>query len=301
MLISFSLLLSQETYTFTTCGQEGRYGPSQDECDMEYADDNLSGMVTVPSDSGIQYWEVPSHGIYTIEVLGASGGMTTYPNPDHYSGGGASMRGDFELSKGHSIKILVGQSGNSTSYCSAGGGGSFVVTIDNEPLIIAGGGGGIYYSHYESDYYQYGNSGTAGNPSYNGVNGGIDGYGGGSSEDYPSCGGGGFFGDGQPSIYTSYTCTPGLSFLNGGIGGQYSTNSNNYGGFGGGASYDYINWGGSAGGGGGYSGGGASQYTAGGGGSFNSGDNQYNINGEKNEEYIIYASSHSASSKYDFS
>jgi len=68
MLISFSLLLSQETYTFNTCGQEGRYGPSQEQCDMEYADDNLSGMVIVPSDSGIQYWVVPGTGIYSIEV-----------------------------------------------------------------------------------------------------------------------------------------------------------------------------------------------------------------------------------------
>ena len=54
LFIAFSF--SQETIIFTNCGQEGRYGPSQEQCDSEYG----SGVVTVAD--GIQQWTVPSSG-----------------------------------------------------------------------------------------------------------------------------------------------------------------------------------------------------------------------------------------------
>ena len=66
LFIAFSF--SQETITFTNCGQEGRFGPSQEQCDAEYG----AGVVNVVD--GIQQWVVPHGGAYTIESWGARGG-----------------------------------------------------------------------------------------------------------------------------------------------------------------------------------------------------------------------------------
>ena len=45
------------------------------------------------------------------------------------------MKGDFELTGGEVLKILVGQTGQTVTYGSGGGGGSFIATLDDEPLI----------------------------------------------------------------------------------------------------------------------------------------------------------------------
>ena len=66
-ILFLSLAFSEETITFTNCGQEGAYGPSQSQCDTEYG----AGVVTV--NNGIQEWMVPSSGIYQIEAYGAEG------------------------------------------------------------------------------------------------------------------------------------------------------------------------------------------------------------------------------------
>ena len=60
------------SYTFTNCGQEGRYGPDQGQCDTTYAGTGLDGQVTL--NDGIQEWVVPQSGTYTIESFGAEGG-----------------------------------------------------------------------------------------------------------------------------------------------------------------------------------------------------------------------------------
>ena len=60
-------------YTFTNCGQTGRLGPSQGQCDANYAATTLAGQVTVTG--GIQEWTVPVGGLYTIEALGGQGGV----------------------------------------------------------------------------------------------------------------------------------------------------------------------------------------------------------------------------------
>ena len=54
-------------HTFTTCGQSGRYGPSQSQCDSEYLGTGLESQVTL--NGGIQEWVVPFTGVYTIEAL----------------------------------------------------------------------------------------------------------------------------------------------------------------------------------------------------------------------------------------
>ena len=197
---------------FTNCGQEGRYGPSQGDCDSEYSNTELDGLVSV--NGGIQYWTVPLDGSYTVEVLGAEGGGSS-------PGQGARMKGDFQFTAGQQLKILVGQKGYSSS-CSPGGGGTFVVADDNTPLIIAGGGGGMGYSYGQPGITsECGNNGAGNTNSCDGM-GGTGNQGG---------NGAGFYTDAGGSYYTT---TLARSFLNGGEGGYYSGYPSHVGGFGGG-------------------------------------------------------------------
>ncbi|NBY39818.1 MAG: hypothetical protein EBQ66_02655, partial [Flavobacteriia bacterium] len=122
-------------YTFTNCSATGQFGPTQAQVNAAYTATNLAGLVT--SSSGIQLWTVPTSGTYRIEAFGAQGGGA------NNFGRGAQMRGDFTLTAGQQLKILVGQSGG-VSQSGSGGGGSFVTTSANVPLIVAGGGGGQY-------------------------------------------------------------------------------------------------------------------------------------------------------------
>jgi hypothetical protein len=262
------------TATFTNGSQEGRLGPS-----LTQARSGLSGPEVdvwkndtefFNTTDGIQLWTVPKDGTYRIEAWGAQGGGRA----SQLSGGlGARMRGDFQLTRGDVIQILVGQMGipNPTTFCcngSGGGGGTFVV---NDPydtnasiLVIAGGGGGDDTS--SSTVVIDANTTTDGAAGQGGQPGGTNGNGGATGSS--SGGGGGFFTDGGVNV----TGEGGISFISGGLGGQ----RNQDGGFGGGGAA-----GGGAGGGGGYSGGGGGATSGlgdagGGGGSFNSGTNQSN-------------------------
>ena len=254
-------------YTFTNCGNEGFIGPSQEDCDSEYQETTLEGVVSV--NEGIQEWVVPQTGVYTIEVWGAKGGDGS--SGGGYSGGlGARMSGEFNLTAGETINILVGQIGESQQE-GAGGGGSFVAGPDNTPLIIAGAGGGAGGAGNGVDAVTE-TSGTAGEV---GGAGGENGNGG--EEDYGNgAAGGGFYTDGA----AEYGDGGGRAYLNGGNGGETSWPSypGSSGGFGGGG----AGWccGGNGGGAGGYSGGGTSGSPyyggGGGGGSLNAGENQDN-------------------------
>ena len=279
-----SSLYDFTSQTFTNCGATGRYGPTLSNCtgDANYTDswtDNTS-YFNVPNDAGIQYWTVPTTGTYTIEAWGAQGGRSN-------EGYGARMRGDFTLTSGTVLKILVGQEGGDYSVSTSGGGGTFVAKSDNTPLIVAGGGGGHRNPSTTRRETTDGDTLEAGRNGYfNGSlnNGGTSGSGG-TSDDRGGAGAG-FSGDGEASTDNRGSCSPSTSvgasaFTNGGTGGwgnMYMVNDCNgaqrFGGFGGGGS---GGWGG-AGGGGGYSGGGADTNSgwSGGGGSYNSGTNQSN-------------------------
>jgi len=244
-------------YTFTNCGQEGRSGPSQAQCNAEYAE---GVVVTVHNDLGIQEWTVPTDGTYSIEAWGAAGGGTN-------GGKGVKISADFVLIENDVILILVGQQGITSSPMSSGGGGTFVVkqsgsthTLINhlvfvEPLIIAGGGGG---SSNSSTTSQNGTTLTSGQTGFGGwgccKTGGSNGNGGqGTSGNGGGGGGGGFSGNG-----TGYS--PGKSFLNGGTGGVKTRGNasgdidGSFGGGGGSRNNNNSFYGGGAGG--GYSGGG---------------------------------------------
>ena len=128
-----------ETYTFTNCGQTGRFGPSQSQINAAYSGTSLDGNVI--SNSGIQEWVVPNGvtSIY-IEAYGAEGGSG---NEDYHSPGGkgAKMSGDFLVTPGETLSIVVGQKGYSGAGGS-GGGGSFVWKNTGANLLLAAGGGG---------------------------------------------------------------------------------------------------------------------------------------------------------------
>ncbi|MEM5948388.1 InlB B-repeat-containing protein [Spirochaetia bacterium 38H-sp] len=280
------------SYTFTTADATGRQGPSQSQLDAAYTGTNLEGSVTASS-TGIQKWTVPNTGTYRIIAYGASGanaGSSSY-------GRGAHIEGEFSLSAGDVLWILVGQQGLGAYVPYAnlgGGGGSFVsrgADLATSTLLIAAGGGGAVGASatsdsngqasengapgYHDDYFDPGNTsnnqgGTGGNAGGAGNETGMDSAAGINKSDLGS--------------------TAAQSFFSGGLGSQVAAGTNNGdGGFGGGGARIENSASGTtyatAGGGGGYSGGGASDGTngmpfyGGGGGSYNTGANPQNITG----------------------
>ncbi len=278
-------------FTFTNCGNEGRSGPNQDQCDIEYEE----GVVTIVN--GIQEWTVPTNGTYSIEAWGAAGGTQLYQD-DYPGGDGAKIIGSFTLTQDDVLKILVGQKGENTrinyedNAAPGGGGGSFVwKSASEETLLIAagGGGGGGRTSHNGI----HANSSTSGNAANSLDNGGTNGKGGTSNRggsSYWAGGGAGWSNDGtgganstnynyQSAVGSSYPASKsgdgGRTPLNGGQGGERGNDGNDEGGdggFGGGGGGGSDNMG--TAGGGGYSGGGGNRgsnpnnRTGGGGGSY---------------------------------
>ena len=237
-----------ETYVFSTCGQSRREGPTQAQCDTDYAGTSLEGLSTVGAD-GIQTWTVPADAIYEIRSAGAG------HNSDGTFIQGALIQGNLQLQAGTDLRILVGQQGRASR---GGNGGSFVTLADNMPLVIAGGAGG---QRGFVDENNRGSTSTAGQSvvcDAETANGGTDGQGG------EALGGGSCSGAGGGLLGTGQGCGGGQAFVNGGLGGAGSYD----GGFGGAGG---VNSSSSPGGGGGYSGG-AVTYgggkCAGGGGSF---------------------------------
>ena len=114
------------TWTFTNCGVSGKDGPTQSNCNSSYSGGTLDGSVTV--NNGIQEWTIPSSGTYTIKAFGAQGGtQTSFSNSTHGGGRGAIIQGDFSLSAGNVLKILVGQQPIDVAWLNGGGGGTFVI------------------------------------------------------------------------------------------------------------------------------------------------------------------------------
>ena len=285
---SESPLYSFSSHTFTNCGATGRNGPTLSNCTSAYSpswSDNTN-YFNVPNNAGIQYWTIPISGTYTIEVWGARG--TDSGSSGSGNGGrGVKMKGNFSLTNGQILKIIVGQVGIQAPYESGGGGGSYVYSDadDSHPLIVAGGGGGGGKSLNATDGLTgtSGSSGTgsdAGSGGSNGNGGNRNGHG-----SYSGAAGAGWLTDGEDGIdarNATYMATSGgHAPRNDGTGGDNNVIVHNPdGGFGGGGAGRGYNWAG-GGGGGGYSGGGAGASGSyggggGGGGSYNSGSNQYN-------------------------
>lgn len=266
------------TQTFTSAGISGRLPPTLAQVKTAYGntgwvtDTAFFNMIT----AGYQLWTVPATANYKIECWGARGsnGGTTYAG-----GYGAMMSGDFALTSGDKLKLVVGQTGGA-SY-GGGGGMSAVATDLNSPLCVAGGGNS---QSPWSTVVRHASTGTSG------TDGSVGGYAGtagagGTSGIYFS-GGAGFLSG--PTGATSAGTLP-LSFISGSTGGINQC-SNSIGSFGGGSASDGCNWG-VSGAGGGYSGGGGcnggSQY-GGAGGSYNIGTNQLNYAGNVGTANLSY-------------
>jgi len=264
-----------DQFEFTNGTQTGRLGPSYANLIAAYDTNQYEWLLDTSfynAQNGLQTWTVPQSSTYRITAFGASGGGTL-----NRGGRGAIIEGEFSLTVGTKIDILVGQEGPLTNGLrSGGGGGSFVVEkLTQNILIVAGGGAGSNNQPNTPFAGMHASLTTSGKNATNvGGSGGVNGSGGGGSDE--GAGGGGMFGDGGSGGAERLGGSAYILGGNGGLSSEYGE-----GGFGGGgAGWD------STGGGGGYSGGGGGDYIeggpnfidefinfGGGGGSFNSGAN----------------------------
>jgi hypothetical protein len=280
-------------WTFSNCGQTGRLGPSQSQCNSTYSTTSLNGLVTVTD--GVQQWTVPSTGVYRITAAGAQGGDVA-----SYTGGqGAIVRGDFNLTAGTILYIVVGQQGltqtNNNCNGGGGGGGSFVYQTSPLTLRIAGGAGGGAYAYQNlfglsanstengnTNSTSSGNPGTAGNGGQAGACGST----------WPGAGGAGWLNAGGNTCTWSNNITQGgqsYPTWYGGLRNPSTTQGQQGqdGSFGGGGGAFH-----GGGGGGGYSGGGGggsctSTSAGGGGGSYNSGSNPAVLGNNTGHGYVV--------------
>ncbi|CAH2098912.1 unnamed protein product [Euphydryas editha] len=250
-------------YRFTTCGNVGRFGPNQTMCDIAY--NNTPVSVTVLQGKpyqGIQVWEVPNEGLYTIMATGASGGLGSMLSGVSH---GAQARGLFELHKGERLYMLVGQQGlnackktlsaqesqecykrdaNDTSVVftskthevrnthvndggGGGGGATYVFLLNREgkpiPLLVGGGGGGISLGMFKDDGSQHARGRTNATPE----SGYMYGHPGQTS------GAGGGWTSRQGPITPGFELVRGTALKEGGFGGE-ACSGGAHGGFGGG-------------------------------------------------------------------
>jgi hypothetical protein len=88
-----------------------------------------------------QTWTVPA-GVTSIiiKAKGASGGLC--PSTGFSAGGGAIIEGEYTVTPGSTVTILVAGMGANGDNFESGGGGSTGIYIDGTLYIVAGGGGG---------------------------------------------------------------------------------------------------------------------------------------------------------------
>jgi hypothetical protein len=233
---------------------------------------NVVGGVAYTGPTGppsLQQWTVGTTGTYRITATGARGASATSA-PSLSGGCGAEIAGDFALTQGDVVQILVGQSGTAATNNAGGGGGTFVIK-NGAPLVIAGGGGGVRSTAVVNGRNGTTSaSGSAGSTTanYTGgfIPGGANGAGGARVASYGN-GGGGWSGNG--AVDGTYGeggfAFQGPNQAKGGDGKACGVAAP--GGYGGGGAGNGCYGGG---GGGGYSGGGGGR-VAGGGGSLNNG------------------------------
>jgi hypothetical protein len=258
-------------------------------------------IYTFPYRGQVEHWQVPAgQDEITIIAAGAKGGDSRGWT-DHVpkaGGAGAQVQGNFNVSPGQVLTILVGGrgQGSSSSLGGGGGGGSFVwvgtgPAADDNLMIAAGGGGGAATGD-AGQPGQVSEAGGAGTRSHGGA-GGQGGQGGRVASAYDGewagAAGGGLLGAGDVNPQTRRGAAwGGDAIRDGGRGGQGGCppgGAGGYGGGGGSSCYGIVNGPsvGAGGGGGGYSGGGAGGQdngdgpewgltgAGGGGGSFNRG------------------------------
>ena len=172
---TFSIAVTSELYsfsshTFTNAGVTGRIGPTLNQLKTAYSPaapwTNYTANLNVIT-QGYQLWTVPKTGKYTIDAYGGAGGNQQAPhvwtNGSSAGGHGGRAYGDFNLTKGTKINIVVGNKAadqapdapdgapyHAFAYGTGGGGGTFVFLengqnaprYDQSVYVVAGGGGG---------------------------------------------------------------------------------------------------------------------------------------------------------------
>lgn len=223
----------------------------------------LANATSFTYKGSLQTFTVTTTGVYLLSAAGAQGGKG-----DTSGGDGALLSGDFDLTAGMVLDIVVGgQGGTFAGDAGGGGGGTFIYIKGSNTLLLAAGGGG------GGGFDTSGLPGQTTTSGQNAVHGGNGGTGGNGGQGGGTSGGSGGGGAGWSNAGSSATGNfPGLggSSLSGSFaGGASNFNSVEAGGYGGGGG-----GGTGGGGGGGYSGGGGgagnlsslSSYAGGGGG-----------------------------------
>jgi hypothetical protein len=241
---------------------------------------------------GIQEWTVPEDGTYRITAIGATGGIHGGSYNPAFPGAGATAVGEFTLTSGQVLNLVVGQKPSSITSTSGngagGGGGSWVYqgAIGGPSLLMVAGGGGGTGHGGASNKGGNGKGGSATTDSVEITEG--EGFGINFRYSNRSCGNKGL-GQGGKSAQTGGFTT---NYRSGGGGAGWLSDGDDYSGYGqggdrfiGGASEDNVQMAGGFGGGGGSggsgnSGGGGGGYTGGGSGdgwkSINAGGNTSN-------------------------
>ena len=115
--VLYTLDLKEIRYHFTTCGSDGRTGPSYSQC-IDHYQNSLNGLgegteelileQTSPNFEGGQLFRIPRAGLYNVTVAGAAGGRGLC---SPLFGHGRVVTAQAEFSEGHRMLILVGQKG----------------------------------------------------------------------------------------------------------------------------------------------------------------------------------------------
>lgn len=282
-------------FTFTNAGKTGATGPSLAECESSYAGAYFIGSSDFDVNNGYQSLVIPSDGTYRFTLGGASGGVYTASPPTDASlpvlesyrrATGALVVGEYTLSAGDVITMVIGQGGgDDPSFNNPGGGGGTYVTLGTysdvtngiDTLLFAAGGGGAGGGSGTNNVSAgIGQAGTSGGTTASGA-GGVNGNGGAVQATIGNSTGGGGYLTNAGNNTTSYfgqTEVPYYSagFRKGSIGSKQTPSTNGFGGFGGGGSGSgQTSTDNDKGGAGGYSGGGYAfdaDIFGGGGGSF---------------------------------
>lgn len=261
----------------------------------------------------IQSFAIPSD-VSTVQIkaTGGSGGNQSPVSGNFAKGGlGASIEGQFNVTPGGTLSILVGEQGENgdpvfSGAAGGGGGGSFIWqgdVMNNDILLVAGGGAGA--GGTTSGAATDGGIGGSGNPGGDGISGiPAGGTGGVTPTGGPAGTGPNPGGSGGASVTVdggdSFPGTGGKAANTGGAGGLGFGGAGG-GGAGGGGGGSFTGQSGGGGGGGGAGGGGGGNTGAfgsgsggGGGSSLNNGTNQVNqggVNDGDGSVVITYSSS----------
>jgi hypothetical protein len=236
----------------------------------------------------VEEYTVEATGLYDITAFGAQGG-SGYGGT--IGGLGAEIGGEFLLTQGEVLDVIIGGAGGTVADgTGGGGGGSFVIESSDgtasvhNPLLIAGGGGGsgpggsggngLISAMGGSGVGQYGGSGGAG---------GVGGTGGTGVGGDTGGGGGGYKGGNGSAGYAAAGNGTGSGSGYSGGGASFGGGAGGFGGGGGGGFFGGGGGGGFGGGGGGAFGGGG----AGGGGSLDNGTSQLLVAGENSGNGLV--------------